>query len=134
MRPQKGPKRVDTNITGVRSFWFFNNTWENLLKGVEFRPEHFITDVSEKYPRLWALKGAAPNDVRRWYNFGALALIRTVAPSFQEISKLPDWALTGAGFGAMRKKRKAVGPRRRKIRHALRQATNRTNSPADSHD
>ncbi|KAL8520315.1 hypothetical protein ACS0TY_011021 [Phlomoides rotata] len=65
--------------------------WENLLKGVEFRPEHFITDVSGKYPRLWALRGAAPNDVRRWYDFGALASIRTLAPSFQVISKLPDW-------------------------------------------
>ncbi|KAL8458167.1 hypothetical protein ACS0TY_035885 [Phlomoides rotata] len=90
-RPQKGPKRVDTNITGVKSFWFFNNTWESLLKGMEFRPKHFITDVSGKYPLLWALKGVSPNDVRRWYNFGALASIRTVAPSFQEISKLPDW-------------------------------------------
>ncbi|KAL8532024.1 hypothetical protein ACS0TY_008577 [Phlomoides rotata] len=45
-------------------------------------PELFITDVSGKYPRLWTLKGANPNDVRRWYNFGALASICTVAPSF----------------------------------------------------
>ncbi|KAL8501907.1 hypothetical protein ACS0TY_021140 [Phlomoides rotata] len=29
---------------------------------MKFRPEHFITDVSEKYPRLWALKGANPID------------------------------------------------------------------------
>ncbi|KAL8505686.1 hypothetical protein ACS0TY_016787 [Phlomoides rotata] len=93
LRPQKGPKRVDINNAGVKSCWFFNNTWENLLKGMEFRPEHFITDVSGKYPRLWALKGAGPNDVRRWYNFGALALIRTVAPGFREISELLDWPL-----------------------------------------
>ncbi|KAL8476944.1 hypothetical protein ACS0TY_029299 [Phlomoides rotata] len=91
MRPQKGPKRADTNIAGVKSFWFFNNTWENLLKEVEFIPEHFIIDVSGKYPRLWALRGVAPNDVRRWYDFGALPSIRTLAPSFQEISELPDW-------------------------------------------
>ncbi|KAL8524942.1 hypothetical protein ACS0TY_014531 [Phlomoides rotata] len=90
LRPQKGPKRVDTNNTGVKSCWFFNNTWENLLKGMEFRPEHFITDVSGKYPRLWVLKGASPNDVRRWYNFGALASIRTIAPGFREILELPD--------------------------------------------
>ncbi|KAL8541378.1 hypothetical protein ACS0TY_002582 [Phlomoides rotata] len=38
LRPQKGPKQVDANIAGVKSFWFFNNTWENLLKGMEFRP------------------------------------------------------------------------------------------------
>ncbi|KAL8549712.1 hypothetical protein ACS0TY_008523 [Phlomoides rotata] len=93
LRSQKGPKRVDTNNVGVKSCWFFNNTWENLLKGMEFRPEHFITNVFGKYPRLWALKGAGPNDVRRWYNFGVLALIRTVAPGFQEILELPDWVL-----------------------------------------
>ncbi|KAL8554086.1 hypothetical protein ACS0TY_002345 [Phlomoides rotata] len=60
---------------------------------MEFRPEHFITYVSGKYPRLWALKGVNPNDVRRWYKFGALASIYTVAPSFREISKLLDWVL-----------------------------------------
>ncbi|KAL8554269.1 hypothetical protein ACS0TY_002458 [Phlomoides rotata] len=52
------------------------------LKGIKFRPEHFITDVSGKYPRLWALKGANPIDVNRWYKFGALASIRTIAPGF----------------------------------------------------
>ncbi|KAL8519577.1 hypothetical protein ACS0TY_010493 [Phlomoides rotata] len=61
---------------------------------MEFRPEHFITYVFEIYPRLWALKGAGPNDVRKWYNFGALALICTIAPSFREISELPDWGST----------------------------------------
>ncbi|KAL8529133.1 hypothetical protein ACS0TY_006554 [Phlomoides rotata] len=62
-----------------------------LLKGMEFNTTHFITDVSGKYPRLWALKGAHPVTVNRWYKFGALASIRTIAPSFQEISELPDW-------------------------------------------
>ncbi|KAL8460441.1 hypothetical protein ACS0TY_032107 [Phlomoides rotata] len=70
-----------------------NGTWENLLKGMEFRPEHFIIYVSGKYPRLWALKEAGPNDVRRWYNFGALAPICTIALGFREISELPDWVL-----------------------------------------
>ncbi|KAL8525213.1 hypothetical protein ACS0TY_014727 [Phlomoides rotata] len=58
---------------------------------MEFRPEHFITDVSGKYPRLWALKGANPIDVNRWYKFGALASIRIITPGFQEISELPDY-------------------------------------------
>ncbi|KAL8501732.1 hypothetical protein ACS0TY_021011 [Phlomoides rotata] len=92
LRPQKGPKQVDTNITGVNSFWFFNHTWESLLKGMEFDTAHFITDASGKYPRLWALKGAHPVTVNRWYKFGALASICTVAPSFREISELSDWA------------------------------------------
>ncbi|KAL8522318.1 hypothetical protein ACS0TY_012456 [Phlomoides rotata] len=106
----EGPKRVDTNNTGVQSFWFFNNTWESLLKGVEFDATHFITEVSGKYPRLWALKGAHPNTVNRWYKFGALASIRTVAPGFREISELPGWWGKGPStknshrrIGAMRK-------------------------------
>ncbi|KAL8489941.1 hypothetical protein ACS0TY_025732 [Phlomoides rotata] len=56
-------------------------------------PELFITDVSGKYPRLWALKRVDPNDVQMWCNFGALALICTIAPSFWEISGLPDWVV-----------------------------------------
>ncbi|KAL8532003.1 hypothetical protein ACS0TY_008562 [Phlomoides rotata] len=66
-----------------------------LLKGMEFDTTHFITDVSGKYPRLWALKGAHPVTVNRWYKFGALASIRTIAPSFREISELPDWCEDG---------------------------------------
>ncbi|KAL8470090.1 hypothetical protein ACS0TY_032818 [Phlomoides rotata] len=37
--------------------------------------------------------GANHNGVRRWYNFGALASIRTIAPGFREISELPNWVL-----------------------------------------
>ncbi|KAL8551845.1 hypothetical protein ACS0TY_000773 [Phlomoides rotata] len=91
MRPQKGPQRVDTNVVGVKSCCFFNNTWENLLRGVEFDTTHFITDVFGKYPRLWELKGVHPVTVNMWYKFGALLSIRTVAPGFREISELPDW-------------------------------------------
>ncbi|KAL8464888.1 hypothetical protein ACS0TY_034391 [Phlomoides rotata] len=50
LRPQKGSKKVDTNITGFKSCLWFNNTWEILLKGMKFRPEYFITDVFGKYP------------------------------------------------------------------------------------
>ncbi|KAL8520547.1 hypothetical protein ACS0TY_011176 [Phlomoides rotata] len=64
-----------------------------LLKGMKFDATYFITDVSGKYPRLWALKGAHPVTVNRWYKFGALASIRTVAPSFREISELLDWVV-----------------------------------------
>ncbi|KAL8476325.1 hypothetical protein ACS0TY_028845 [Phlomoides rotata] len=81
-----------------------------LLKGMKFDTTHFITDVSGKYPRLWALKGAHPVTVNRWYKFGALASIRTIAPSFREISELPDWA-----------EEKQPGAPSKKIRHALSQ-------------
>ncbi|KAL8516287.1 hypothetical protein ACS0TY_014808 [Phlomoides rotata] len=42
----------------------------------------------------WALKGAHPVNINRWYKFGALVSIRTVAPGFREISELPDWVQT----------------------------------------
>ncbi|KAL8465465.1 hypothetical protein ACS0TY_034825 [Phlomoides rotata] len=76
-----------------------------LLKGMEFDTSHFITDMSGKYPRLWALKGAHPVTVNRWYKFGVLASIRTDAPSFREISELPDWDLEPC-----RRKEKQSGP------------------------
>ncbi|KAL8510754.1 hypothetical protein ACS0TY_017531 [Phlomoides rotata] len=61
-----------------------------LLKGMEFDTAHFITDVSGKYPRLWALKGAHPVTVNRWYKFGVLASIRTVAPGDPSTKKNGD--------------------------------------------
>ncbi|KAL8543640.1 hypothetical protein ACS0TY_004277 [Phlomoides rotata] len=72
--------------------------------------ELFITDVSGKYPRLWTLKGANPNDVRRWYNFGALTSICTIAPSFREISGLPDWKKKSEWTPPQRKRRHAESP------------------------
>ncbi|KAL8554295.1 hypothetical protein ACS0TY_002471 [Phlomoides rotata] len=81
-----------------------------LLNGMEFDTTHFITDVSGKYPRLWALKGAHPVTVNRWYKFGVLALIRTIAPGFREISELPDWI----PLRYQTKNRKAVGPATKK--------------------
>ncbi|KAL2235767.1 UNVERIFIED_CONTAM: hypothetical protein Sindi_1308900 [Sesamum indicum] len=38
-----------------------------------------------------------PEDVREWYDFGALASIHTMSPSFPELSKLPEW-ISGAVF------------------------------------
>ncbi|KAL8550343.1 hypothetical protein ACS0TY_008968 [Phlomoides rotata] len=74
---------LDTLKGGTKSCGWFNHHWECLLKGLEFgNPELFITDVFGKYPRIWTLKGAGSNDVRKWYKFGALASICTIAPSF----------------------------------------------------
>ncbi|KAK4383527.1 putative enzymatic polyprotein [Sesamum angolense] len=45
--------------------------------------------------RVWMLEGSKPVEVREWYEFGALALVHTMSPSFPEISKLPEW-ISGA--------------------------------------
>ncbi|KAL8536056.1 hypothetical protein ACS0TY_011622 [Phlomoides rotata] len=83
-----------------------------LLKGMEFDATYFITDVSGKYPRLWALKGAYPVTVNRWYKFGALTSIRTIAPSFREISELPHWVDTILASDKAIKTRRAPPPRK----------------------
>ncbi|KAL8518950.1 hypothetical protein ACS0TY_010055 [Phlomoides rotata] len=81
-----------------------------LLKGMEFDTTHFITDVSGKYPRLWALNGAHPVTVNR-YHYG----IR------QRIEKQPDPPQRkrrheeSAKFGTVRKKTKD-GPSTKKSR------------------
>ncbi|KAL8507621.1 hypothetical protein ACS0TY_018236 [Phlomoides rotata] len=111
-----------------------------LLKGMEFDTAHFITDVSGKYPRLWALKGAHPVTVNRWYKFGALALIRTIAPSFREISELPDWWKQGTSTKKRRalkvwnhaeEKEKATGPTKKNKAPCTYLATYRTKQPTE---
>ncbi|KAL0440293.1 UNVERIFIED_CONTAM: hypothetical protein Slati_2512300 [Sesamum latifolium] len=43
------------------------------------------------------LEGSKPEDVREWYDFGALASVHTMSPNFLEISKLPEW-ISGAVY------------------------------------
>ncbi|KAL8505777.1 hypothetical protein ACS0TY_016842 [Phlomoides rotata] len=89
-----------------------------LLKGMEFDTAHFITDVSGKYPRLWALKGAHLVTVNRWYKFGALASIRTIAP--KKTGQQPHSPMEVlAIYGRKEREPAVVGPPRRKERHPL---------------
>ncbi|KAL8491047.1 hypothetical protein ACS0TY_022894 [Phlomoides rotata] len=83
---------------------------------MEFDTTHFITDVSGKYPRLWALKGAHPVTVNRWYKFGVLASIRTIAPEKQsDPPQRKSRHEESAKFGTVRKKTKD-GPSTKKSR------------------
>ncbi|KAL8534583.1 hypothetical protein ACS0TY_010558 [Phlomoides rotata] len=85
---------VQTSINGIR---FQKQERQILPTQVILLWKRFIKlnyhKDSRKYPQLWALKGANPIDVRRWYGFGTLASISTIAPGFQEISELPNWVL-----------------------------------------
>ncbi|KAL0437582.1 UNVERIFIED_CONTAM: hypothetical protein Sradi_0466100 [Sesamum radiatum] len=40
-------------------------------------------------------EGSKPEEVREWYDFGALASVHTMSPSFPKISKLSEW-ISGA--------------------------------------
>ncbi|KAL8492221.1 hypothetical protein ACS0TY_023744 [Phlomoides rotata] len=102
-----------------------------LLKGMEFDTAHFITDVSGKYPRLWALKGAHPVTVNRWYKFGVLASIRTITPVSDKNSKAAGPATKKSEalkFGDMRK---SSWPYEENKAPCTYLATNRTNLRTD---
>ncbi|KAK4390500.1 putative enzymatic polyprotein, partial [Sesamum angolense] len=40
---------------------------------------------------VWMMEVSKLEEVREWYEFGALASVHTMSPSFSEISKLPNW-------------------------------------------
>ncbi|KAK4385887.1 hypothetical protein Sango_2712700 [Sesamum angolense] len=46
---------------------------------------------------VWMMEGSKPEEVREWYEFGALVSVHTMTPSFPEISKLSDW-ISGAVY------------------------------------
>ncbi|KAK4407625.1 movement protein [Sesamum angolense] len=61
-----------------------------------------IIETSGKYNRVWMMEGSKPEEVQEWYEFGALASVHTMSPSFSEISKLPNW-ISGAVYDSWQK-------------------------------
>ncbi|KAL0452056.1 UNVERIFIED_CONTAM: hypothetical protein Slati_1183700 [Sesamum latifolium] len=99
LRPMTGTSKTNTNeLISLSSAWqVYQRMWEKLIfcKGVN--PSKTIIETSRKYNRVWMLEGSKPEDVREWYDFGALASVHTMSPSFPEISKLPEW-ISGAVY------------------------------------
>lgn len=48
-------------------------------------------DLAGKYQRIWMRPNGHPKDVKLLYEFGALASVYIISPSFLEISLLPKW-------------------------------------------
>ena len=71
--------------------------WEKLISRKGVNPGKSIIETSGKYNRVWMLEGSKPEDVREWYDFGALASVHTISTSFLKISKIPEW-ISGAVF------------------------------------
>ncbi|KAL0427878.1 UNVERIFIED_CONTAM: hypothetical protein Slati_2962600 [Sesamum latifolium] len=71
--------------------------WEKVISRKGINPSKTIIETSEKYNRVWMLEGFKPEDVREWYDFGALASVHTMSPNFLKISKLPEW-ISGAVY------------------------------------
>ncbi|KAL0300184.1 UNVERIFIED_CONTAM: hypothetical protein Sangu_3135100 [Sesamum angustifolium] len=70
---------------------------EKLISSKGVNPSKTISETSGKYNRVWMLEGSKPEEAREWYEFGALASVHTMSPSFLKISKLPEW-ISGAVY------------------------------------
>ena len=98
LRPMTGTSKANTNELISSSTWQdYQRMWKKLISRKGVNPDKTIIKTSGKYNRVWMLEGSKPEDVREWYDFGALASVHTMSPSFPEISKLPEW-ISGAVF------------------------------------
>ncbi|KAL2253060.1 UNVERIFIED_CONTAM: putative enzymatic polyprotein, partial [Sesamum indicum] len=92
LRLMTGTSKANTNELISSSAWQdYQRIWEKLISRKGVNPGKTIIETSGKYNRVWMLEGSKPEDVREWYDFGALASVHTMSPSFPEISKLPEW-------------------------------------------
>ncbi|KAL0442227.1 UNVERIFIED_CONTAM: hypothetical protein Sradi_0161600 [Sesamum radiatum] len=94
LRPMTGTSKANTNelSSSSSSAWqVYQRMWEKLIFRKGVNPSKTIIETSETYNRVWMMEESKPEEVREWYEFGALASVHTMSPSFSEISKLPKW-------------------------------------------
>ncbi|KAK4386140.1 putative enzymatic polyprotein [Sesamum angolense] len=100
LRPMTGTSKANTNelSSSSSSAWqVYQRMWEKLISRKGVNPSKTIIETSGKYNRVWMMEGSKPEEVREWYEFGALASVHTMSPSFPKISKLSDW-ISGAVY------------------------------------
>ncbi|KAL5760697.1 hypothetical protein ACOSQ2_019535 [Xanthoceras sorbifolium] len=98
LRPQKDKgKRVQLNIPKVTDL--IEPVMEQLtimkrLYSLSNTDNRYI-DYSGIYPRINFLQDSSPEEIRFWFDYGALNSIYTNPPEFAEISQLPKWIYQG---------------------------------------
>ncbi|KAL0298954.1 UNVERIFIED_CONTAM: hypothetical protein Sradi_6555200 [Sesamum radiatum] len=98
LRPMTYTSKANTNelssssSSSSTSAWqVYQQMWETLIFHKGLNPSKTIIETSGKYNRVWMLEGSKPEEVREWYEFGALASVHTMSLSFPKISNLPKW-------------------------------------------
>ncbi|KAL0361222.1 UNVERIFIED_CONTAM: hypothetical protein Sradi_3806700, partial [Sesamum radiatum] len=86
LRPMAGTSKANTNelISSYSAWQFYQRLWKKLISRKDVNPSKTIIETSDKYNRVWMLEGSKPEDVREWYDFGALASVHTMSPSFSK--------------------------------------------------
>ncbi|KAK4391518.1 movement protein [Sesamum angolense] len=100
LRPMTSTSKTNTNelSSSSSSAWqVYQRMWEKLISRKGVNPSKTIIETSGKYNRVWMMEGSKLEEVREWYEFGALASVYTMSPSFSKISKLPEW-ISGAVY------------------------------------
>ncbi|KAK4407412.1 putative enzymatic polyprotein [Sesamum angolense] len=100
LRPMTGTSKTNTNelSSSSSSAWqVYQMMWEKLISRKGVNPSKTIIETTGKYNRVWMMEGSKPEEVREWYEFGPLASVHTMSPSFPKISKLPEW-ISGAVY------------------------------------
>ncbi|KAL0309410.1 UNVERIFIED_CONTAM: hypothetical protein Sradi_5883300 [Sesamum radiatum] len=69
----------------------YQRMWEKLISHKGVNPSKTIIETSGKYNKVWMMERSKPEKVQEWYEFGALASVHTMSPSFPKISKLSEW-------------------------------------------
>ncbi|KAL0301918.1 UNVERIFIED_CONTAM: hypothetical protein Sradi_6468600 [Sesamum radiatum] len=85
LRPMTGTSKANTNelSSSSSSAWqVYQRMWEKLISRKGVNPSKTIIETSGKYNRVWIMEGSKPEEVREWYEFGALASVHTMSPSF----------------------------------------------------
>ena len=57
--------------------------------------DYRYVDFNGVYPRINFLQDSSPEEVRKWYDFGAINSIHMSSPNFPEIALLPFWIKEG---------------------------------------
>ncbi|KAK4403209.1 movement protein [Sesamum angolense] len=92
-------QRMQTSDDSSQSSAFgdYQRMWKKLISRKGVKPRKTIIEIYEKYNRVWILEGSKSKEVRECYEFGALASVHIMSPSFLEISKLAE-LISGAVY------------------------------------
>ncbi|KAL5755173.1 hypothetical protein ACOSP7_023393 [Xanthoceras sorbifolium] len=98
LRPQKDKgKRVQVNLPKIPDMTDPVMDQLSIMKVLYSlsNKDYRYVDYSGVYPRINFLQDSPPEEIRYWFDFGALNSIYTNPPDFAEISLLPKWIQQG---------------------------------------
>ncbi|KAL0322450.1 UNVERIFIED_CONTAM: hypothetical protein Sangu_1864300 [Sesamum angustifolium] len=67
--------------------------WEKLISHKRVNPSKTIIEASGKYNRVWMMEGSKPEEVREWYEFGAVASVQMTSSkmSLESAFDVREW-------------------------------------------